>query len=93
MFNLVNIGTLLAFIIVCASVLLLRFRRRIARLSLPIRLPGSALGILVVLAMMLFLPIDTWLRLIIWLGIGLVIYFLYGRIHSTLAKDLRAGKA
>lgn len=95
LFNLVNIGTLLAFIIVCASVLLLRFRRpEVAR---PFRCPFvyvvAPLGIFVNLAMMLFLPVDTWLRLIIWLGIGLVIYFLYGRIHSTLAKDIRAGKA
>ena len=53
----------------------------------------APLGIFVNLSMMLFLPIDTWLRLIIWLAIGLVIYFFYGRIHSTLAKDTRLGHA
>jgi APA family basic amino acid/polyamine antiporter len=95
LFNLVNIGTLLAFIIVCASVLLLRIRR--PEVPRPFRCPMvyvvAPLGIFVNLAMMLFLPIETWWRLIIWLGIGMVIYFLYGRIHSTLARDIKLGHA
>jgi basic amino acid/polyamine antiporter, APA family len=95
LFNLVNIGTLLAFIIVCASVLLLRIRR--PEVPRPFRCPFvyivAPLGILVNLAMMLFLPIETWWRLIIWLGIGMVVYFLYGRLHSTLARDTRLGHA
>jgi APA family basic amino acid/polyamine antiporter len=44
------------------------------------------LGILTCLGMMALLPKDTWLRLIIWLAIGLAIYFLYGRKHSVLNK-------
>ncbi len=44
------------------------------------------LGILTCLGMMALLPVDTWLRLIIWLAIGLAIYFLYGRKHSVLNK-------
>jgi APA family basic amino acid/polyamine antiporter len=95
LFQLVNIGTLLAFIIVCASVLVLRVRR--PEVTRPFRCPFvhviAPLGIFVNLAMMLFLPVDTWLRLIIWLGIGLVIYFIYGRFHSTLGRDLKLGKA
>jgi APA family basic amino acid/polyamine antiporter len=94
LFNMVNIGTLLAFVIVCASVLLLRISRPSE--PRPFRCPFvyvlAPLGILVNLTMMLFLPLDTWLRLIIWLGIGLMIYFLYGRFHSTLWKDINTGK-
>ncbi len=95
LFNMVNIGTLLAFVIVCASVLLLRIRR--PNESRPFRCPLvyvlAPLGIVVNFSMMLFFPLDTWLRLIIWLAIGLVIYFLYGRFHSTLAKDTQLGHA
>jgi basic amino acid/polyamine antiporter, APA family len=93
LFNMVNIGTLLAFIIVCASVLLLRIRRPEA--PRPFRCPFifvlAPLGIFVNASMMLFLPIDTWYRLFIWLGAGLVIYFVYGRFNSTLAKDMKLG--
>jgi amino acid transporter len=95
LFNMVNIGTLLAFVIVCASVLLLRIRRPEA--PRPFRCPFihvlAPLGILVNLTMMMFLPLETWYRLIGWLAIGLVIYFVYGRVHSTLARDTRLGKA
>ncbi|CAN5519383.1 hypothetical protein BH10PLA2_BH10PLA2_29940 [soil metagenome] len=95
LFAMVNIGTLLAFVIVCASVLLLRIRR--PNEPRPFRCPLvyvlAPLGIVVNVSMMLFLPLDTWLRLIIWLGIGLVIYFLYGRFHSTLARDTKLGHA
>ena len=45
-------------------------------------------GIFVNLTLMLFLPIDTWLRLVIWLAIGLVIYFPYSRRHSLLTRHL-----
>jgi hypothetical protein len=44
----------------------------------------AILGILISLAMMLFLPMDTWLRLVVWLAAGLVIYFLYSRKHSKV---------
>jgi APA family basic amino acid/polyamine antiporter len=90
LFNMVNIGTLLAFSIVCAAVLLLRKRRPDA--PRPFRCPAvfvvAPLGIGVNLLMMLFLPLNTWYRLVGWLVLGLVIYFSYGRFHSTLGKRL-----
>jgi APA family basic amino acid/polyamine antiporter len=91
LFNMVNIGTLLAFVIVCAAVFLLRIRRPDA--ARPFRCPWvhvlAPLGIVVNLSMMLFLPIDTWLRLVIWLALGLIIYLSYGRRYSVLGRRLR----
>jgi basic amino acid/polyamine antiporter, APA family len=91
LFEMVNIGTLLAFSIVCAAVLLLRIRRPDA--ERPFRCPAvyvlAPLGIAVNLLMMLFLPLATWLRLVGWLVVGLLIYFLYGRRHSVVGKQLR----
>jgi APA family basic amino acid/polyamine antiporter len=88
--NMVNIGTLLAFSIVCAAVLIMRIRRPDARR--PFRCPAvyvlAPAGILVNLLMMLFLPVMTWLRLVGWLVVGLCIYFFYGRRHSELGKEL-----
>jgi APA family basic amino acid/polyamine antiporter len=92
--GMVNIGTLMAFIIVCAAVWILRVKEPHAHR--PFRCPAlyivAPLGILVNFIMMLFLPPVTWLRLLIWLAIGLVIYFGYGLRHSTIGKEL-AGKA
>jgi APA family basic amino acid/polyamine antiporter len=89
--EMVNIGTLMAFIIVCAAVLVLRRQRPDA--ERPFRCPlvyvVAPLGIVVNGTMMLFLPLDTWLRLVVWLAVGLVIYFLYGQRHSMLAKRNR----
>jgi APA family basic amino acid/polyamine antiporter len=88
--EMVNIGTLLAFVIVCGAVLILRIKRPDAHR--PFRCPAAflvaPLGILVNVIMMLFLPIETWGRLVIWLAIGLVIYFTYGYWHSSLGKRL-----
>jgi APA family basic amino acid/polyamine antiporter len=88
--NLVNIGTLMAFVLVCAAVLLLRLRRPDVRR--PFRCPAvyvvAPLGIAVNLLMMLFLPWDTWLRLVGWLAVGLVLYFTYGRRSSVLGQQL-----
>jgi APA family basic amino acid/polyamine antiporter len=88
LFNMVNIGTLLAFMIVCAAVLLLRVRRPEA--PRPFRCPAlfvvAPLGIAVNLLMMLFLPIDTWLRLVGWLVLGLIILAGYGYRHSALGQ-------
>ncbi len=84
--ELVSIGTLLAFIIVCAGVLVLRYRS--PELHRPFKTPFvpavPILGIGVCGFMMSFLPGTTWLRLIIWMAIGLGIYFFYGRHHSKL---------
>jgi len=87
--ELVSIGTLLAFVIVCGGVWYLRVKE--PERERPFRTPFvpivPILGIAVCLAMMAGLPRDTWLRLIIWLVIGLTIYFLYGRHHSVLRRQ------
>jgi APA family basic amino acid/polyamine antiporter len=85
-----SIGTLLAFIIVCAGVWLLR--KRSPNLARPFRAPWMPLtpilGIGFALLMMFALPNATWWRLGIWLAVGLVIYFCYGRFHSRVQKGL-----
>jgi APA family basic amino acid/polyamine antiporter len=86
--ELVSIGTLLAFVIVCAGIIVLRYRSpNIAR---PFRTPFvpvvPILGILICGYMMTSLPRATWERLIYWMIIGLAIYFLYSRSHSKLAR-------
>jgi basic amino acid/polyamine antiporter, APA family len=87
--ELVSIGTLLAFVIVCAGVWLLRRRR--PDLPRPFRTPlvplVPILGIVISLFLMIALPLDTWLRLVVWLVIGLAIYFGYGRKHSLVARS------
>jgi basic amino acid/polyamine antiporter, APA family len=84
--ELVSIGTLLAFVIVCAGVWILRVRR--PQLERPFKTPWvpfvPIMGILVSGLMMASLPRDTWLRLIIWLIIGMALYFGYGRHHSKV---------
>ena len=85
--DLVNIGTLMAFVIVCASVLILR--RTAPDLHRPFRTPlvpfVPLAGIAMNLALMFSLGWENWLRLFVWLAVGLVIYFTYGRHRSTLA--------
>jgi APA family basic amino acid/polyamine antiporter len=84
--ELVSIGTLLAFAIVCAGVLVLRYtdptRPRPFRTPLVPFVPIA--GILACFYLMLGLPVDTWARLVIWMLLGLAIYFLYGRRHSRV---------
>jgi APA family basic amino acid/polyamine antiporter len=84
--ELVNIGTLLAFVIVCAAVLIMR--RTHPEVRRPFRAPlGSIvpiLGILSCLLLMFSLPVANWLRLAVWLVIGLIIYFSYGIRHSHI---------
>ncbi len=84
--EMVNIGTLLAFVIVSASVIVLRIRR--PDLPRPFKTPGypvvPILGVLTSLGLMAFLPWDTWLRLGVWLVIGLFIYLGYGVRHSKV---------
>jgi basic amino acid/polyamine antiporter, APA family len=86
--QLVAIGTLLAFVVVCAGVWYLRVvepeRARPFRTPMVPLVP--ILGIVTCVGLMAGLPGDTWLRLIIWLALGLVIYFFYGRHHSVLQK-------
>src|SRR5262249_30225893 len=94
--KMVNIGTLMAFVIVCAAVLLLRIRQPNA--ERPFRAPAlwivAPLGIAVNFFMALFLPPLTWARLLGWLVIGMFIYFGYGVWNSTLGQKLRTeGKA
>jgi APA family basic amino acid/polyamine antiporter len=96
--HMVNIGTLLAFAIVCASVIVLRMKH--PDLPRPFKVPGypwvPACGVLTSIALMLFLPVETWERLAIWLLLGMVVYFAYGRRHSkvqALANEGRSGTA
>jgi APA family basic amino acid/polyamine antiporter len=82
--QLVSIGTLLAFVLVSIGIIILR--RTAPDLQRPFRTPGVPFvpiaGALICLAQMIGLPIATWMRLMTWLAIGLVIYFIYGRRHA-----------
>jgi APA family basic amino acid/polyamine antiporter len=86
--ELVSIGTLLAFIIVCISVLVLRKAR--PEIERPFKTPWvpavPILGALICFIQMAALPFDTWLRLIVWMVIGFSIYFFYGIKHSKVRK-------
>jgi APA family basic amino acid/polyamine antiporter len=86
--ELISIGTLLAFALVCAGVLALRHRQ--PDLPRPFRTPWvpvvPVVGILICIAQMFALPTITWLNLTIWLGLGFAVYFGYSRKHSRLAK-------
>ncbi|KXV48190.1 amino acid transporter [Gluconobacter albidus] len=87
--NMTSIGTLLAFIIVCASVPVLR--RTQPEAPCQFRVPGGSvipvLGILSCGAVMVSLDRLTWIRLVVWLVIGLVVYFAYGIRNSRLCRD------
>jgi APA family basic amino acid/polyamine antiporter len=88
--ELVSIGTLLAFAVVCGGILILR---RIApEARRPFKTPWvpliPVLGVLSCIALMLSLPADTWIRLVVWVGLGLAVYAAYGRRHSKLRKGL-----
>jgi len=87
-----SIGTLFAFVVVCAAVLRLRQTRPDA--VRPFRVPFGpvfpVLGILSCLYLMLSLPVLTWVRFLVWLDLGLIIYWFYGRTHSTLADAQEA---
>jgi APA family basic amino acid/polyamine antiporter len=84
--ELVSIGTLAAFAVVCVGVLVLRIRQ--PEVDRPFKTPAvwitAPLGAASAVFLMSGLPLDTWLRLIIWMAIGLVIYFVYGARHSKL---------
>ena len=91
--DLTNIGTLFAFILVCFGVNILR--KSAPGRPRPFRVPFvpvfPILGILLCIALMLSLPVLTWIRFIVWLLIGLVIYFFYGAGHSKLQKGIDTG--
>jgi APA family basic amino acid/polyamine antiporter len=93
--ELTNIGTLLAFTIVCTAVLIMRKKHPEA--VRPFRAPFVPFvpiaGIVSCLILMFSLPEENWWRLIIWLLLGFIIYFSYGRRHSVLAKLRRAEAA
>jgi basic amino acid/polyamine antiporter, APA family len=86
--ELVSIGTLLAFVIVSIGVIFLRYQR--PELERPFRTPWvpfvPALSALVSLGLMAGLPGETWIRLVVWMAIGFIIYFAYGYKHSEVRK-------
>jgi len=86
--HMTSIGTLLAFVIVCAGILIMRHTH--PNTPRPFRTPWvpvvPILGILVCFSMMYSLGVENWLRLFVWLGLGFIIYFAYSRHHSHLAK-------
>lgn len=91
--ELVSIGTLFAFAVVCIGVLVLRIRQ--PEVERPFKAPvvylTAPLGALSAVYLMAGLPMDTWIRLGVWLAIGLAIYFLYGMHHSKLGRQAQAG--
>ncbi len=92
--ELVSIGTLFAFVLVCAAVIYLR--RSNPGTKRPFRVPAvpwvPVLGILFCLLLMAGLPLVTWARLAVWLVIGMVIYMSFGRRHSILRNPGRAAR-
>ncbi|HEX3928476.1 MAG TPA: amino acid permease [Gemmatimonadales bacterium] len=89
-YNLTNIGTLFAFVLVCIGVVVLRHKE--PDRPRPFRTPfvhvTAAAGVLMCAYLMYQLPLETWIRFVVWLAIGLVIYAMYGVRHSVL----RTGK-
>lgn len=84
-----SIGTLLAFVLVCVGVIVLR--KREPDLPRPFKTPWvpvvPILGIITCLVMMVSLPLGTWIRLFVWLAIGLAVYFFYGKKNSVVRKS------
>jgi APA family basic amino acid/polyamine antiporter len=89
-----SIGTLFAFVVVCAAVLVLRIKRPEAKR--PFKVPFGpvfpVLGILSCFYLMLSLPVLTWVRFLVWLNLGMVIYWFYGRHHSPLRDRAEAAR-
>jgi APA family basic amino acid/polyamine antiporter len=87
--HLVSIGTLFAFILVCAGVLVLRYTK--PNVPRPFKVPfvwfTSIAGVLVCFALMYGLPKETWERLILWMAIGLGLYGSYGIRHSQVGRE------
>ncbi len=90
--QLVSMGTLLAFVLACLGILILR--RNAPDLPRPFRTPGlpwvPILGALICLLQMVALPLATWIRLFVWLALGMIVYFAYGRAHSRVQQRAAA---
>jgi APA family basic amino acid/polyamine antiporter len=92
--EMVSIGTLFAFTLVCAGILIVR--KSMPNVERAFKTPFvplvPILGILTCLCMMVFLPADTWIRLVLWMLVGLDIYALYGVKHSKLEEKVSRRK-
>jgi APA family basic amino acid/polyamine antiporter len=90
--EMVSIGTLFAFFVVSVAVIILRRTR--PRLERPFKVPQvplvPGLSAILCVALMTNLAVETWLRFLVWLAIGMAIYFGYGRKHSALGKGATA---
>ena len=90
--EMVSIGTLFAFVLVCIGVMVMR--KSDPNTPRPFRAPWVPFvpiaGILICLSMMVALPGDTWIRLAIWMALGLIIYFAYSKHHSLIRKGIVA---
>ncbi|WP_341841114.1 amino acid permease [Chitinophaga caseinilytica] len=88
--EMVSIGTLFAFVLVCVGVIVMRKTDPdVPRaFKVPLVPVVPIIGIIICLALMASLPLDTWLRLAAWMGLGLVIYFAYSKNHSKLGNKL-----
>jgi APA family basic amino acid/polyamine antiporter len=88
--QMVSIGTLFAFIVVCVGVMVLRYRE--PRLPRAFRAPWVPFvpiaGVVICFAQMAALPLDAWLRLLVWMLLGFAIYFIYGIKHSKARQAL-----
>jgi hypothetical protein len=82
-----SIGTLFAFVVVSIAVIILRVKRPEARrpFRLPLGYTIPILGVLLCSYLMLTLSVMTWVRFLVWLDLGMIIYWFYGRTHSPLA--------
>jgi amino acid transporter len=81
-----SIGTLFAFVVVCAAVIMLRIKRpdAVRPFKVPFGFVLPVLGVISCLYLMLSLSVVTWVRFLVWLDIGMLIYWFYGRTHSPL---------
>ncbi|WP_295773264.1 amino acid permease [uncultured Mucilaginibacter sp.] len=87
--EMVSIGTLFAFVLVCVGVLVIR--KTDPQLPRPFKTPWvpfvPVMGVIICVVMMLALPADTWLRLAGWMLLGLIIYMVYGKKHSVIRNQ------
>lgn len=92
--HMVSIGTLFAFTLVCIGVIVMR--KRNPEVERPFKTPFvpviPILGIIVCVLMMASLPLESWERLGIWMVVGVIVYFIYGKKHSVLRKEIEGDK-